>query len=608
MIIRPGKDVGSGVVYAAGRFAENNAYVVSQAGGTSAFGGLLCCPGSNYCVEATPNGAERSYLGKTPITTTKALYIKDTENGKVWSGFYNPVCAETDEYEVRFLPGQVQAYSLKDKIACTLTIAAAPGQPCELWHVRLENRCAQIRNLRIATYVEPAVTSPLELRYLNQEKTILMRRPLESVDRARNSDDLSNLVLFHACTLPAMMCPTEKSDYIGSERTASNPVALVGETNEISDAIAVKPVAGLTIDIEIPIEGEAEFGFCFGAATNADEAAEIARSLSKTEAVAGAISSSREYWDKLTSSIKVQTQDNVLDALVNTWLPYESYTACAMQHMPNPANEMTRCLPIGANAAYLFREALVNFAARLSATGNYHPDEFSRIDLSAGEMLSLAICTASYVAETGNIGVLSQTVAFKDGLVMTLREHCERVIKKCANGFVESEQDRMTLEKAIKLWSFIRPSDEFTALLEKIAGQGNTQPEEVPEEQRLPRRVRYLQSICPTLTEIESSLPLTSETPDAENMLAVYSSLIENIFGITATYEGLIINPSLPQSWFECMVIRRFRGDTYNIHIKQSATHTGKGASIIVDGEPVLGDMLPFFADGCEHEVEVTVG
>ncbi|MEN6357384.1 MAG: hypothetical protein ABFD83_09900 [Armatimonadota bacterium] len=608
MIIRPGKNVGAQIVYAAGKFAEDNAYVVSRTGGITPFGGLLCCPGSNYSIEAAPCGAEKSHLGKTLLTNAKACYIKDTEGGSFWSGFYNPVCSGTDEYEVRFSPGQVQAYCLKDKIACTLTIAVSPGQPCEVWHVRLENLSAQVRNLRFVTYVEPAAVSPLEVRYLNQDRTILMRRPLESIDRARNSSDLSNLVLFHASTLPAVMCPIEKSEFIGSERSASNPIALEVETDESEDGIAVKPVAGLSIDIEVPIEGEAEFGFCFGAAKSADEAAEIARSLSKTEAVVDAIKSSREYWYKLTSSMIVETQDKALDSLVNTWLPYETYTECAMQQTPDPANEMMRYLPIGANAAYLFRQVMISFAGRFSIAGNYHPDDFSQINLSAGEMLSLAICAASYVAETGNIGVLSQTVAFKDGLVMTLGEHCERAMRKCANGPLESVQDRKTLEQALRLWSFIRPSDEFTALLEKITDRNDEQQKELPEERSLPRRIRYLQSICPTLSDMECSLQASGEKDDAGTMRAVYSSLVENVFGITATYEGLVIKPDLPQSWFECMVVRRFRGDTYNIHIKQSATQTEKGVSMIVDGEPVLGNMLPFFADGCEHQVEVTVG
>jgi cellobiose phosphorylase len=308
----------------------------------------------------------------------------------------------------------------------------------------------------------------------------------------------------------------------------------------------------------------------------------------------------------------VETGDSALDALVNTWLPYEAYTGWIKQHVEtgalDPANEIMRYTPIGANAAYLFRQALINFAGRLSVAGTYHTDEFSQTDLSADDLLSLAICTASYVAETGNIGVLSQTVAFKDGLVMSLGEHCERAIRKCANGNLKLGQDHEALEQALRLWSFIRPNDEFTSLLEKIVSRKPLDQEELPEERSLPRRIRYLQSICPTLAQMTGPSQLNNGTADAKTMLAVYSLLVEDVFGITATYEGLSLKPNLPESWFECMVTRRFRGDTYNIHIKRSATKSKKGMSVIIDGEPVLGDMLPFFADGCEHEVEVNVG
>lgn len=612
MIIRPRRNAGMQVIYADGKFSDNDTYVINQAGGTTPLGGLLCCPGSDYSVAATPAGMEASRLGKTVLTAVKAWYIKDMESGKAWSAFYNPVCSGTDEYEIRFAPGKIQAYSLKDKIACTLTITISPGQPCEVWHVKLENHSAQDRSIRFVTCVEPAVIAPLETIYLEQEKTILMRRPLESIERVRPGDNAPNLVFFHSSTLPANTLPIEKSEFIGQDRTYADPIALDMETIETQDGIAIRPVAGLSVNIDVPIEGEAEFGFCFGAAQNADEAAEIARSFNKVDAVSDALVSSQEYWNKLTSSMKVETQDKVLDALINTWLPYEAYTGYIKQFVEtgthDPACQIMRYLPLGANAAYLFRQALVNFAGRLSVSGTYHPDEFSQIDMSTDDLLSLAICTAAYVTETGNIGILSQTVAFKDGIVMSLGEHCERAIRKCANSPLESEKAYEALEQALRLWSFIKPNDEFTALLEKVSNRQPFEPDVLPEERALPRRVKYLQSVCPTLAEINNSLQIDSSAPDTKTMLDVYSYIVEDILGITVTYEGMAIKPNLPESWFECMVTRRFRGDTYNIYIKRSATKTQKGISMIVDGEPVLGDMLPFFADGCEHEVEVNVG
>ena len=88
----------------------------------------------------------------------------------------------------------------------------------------------------------------------------------------------------------------------------------------------------------------------------------------------------------------------------------------------------------------------------------------------------------------------------------------------------------------------------------------------------------------------------------------IYSAIAEQTFGLEATIDGLILNPHLPDSWSECHITRKFRGDTYQIHIKRSTSKSKKNSSIVVDNEPVLGEMLPYFGDGKEHQVEMTVG
>ena len=138
---------------------------------------------------------------------------------------------------------------------------------------------------------------------------------------------------------------------------------------------------------------------------------------------------------------------------------------------------------------------------------------------------------------------------------------------------------------------------------------------ELPEQRTLPRRARYFQSISPAISDdcVSESVRMyagstDTEPRDAQSACCVYSALAEQTLGLTATVEGLILKPVMPQSWCECDIVRRFRGDTYNIHIRRSATGNGVQTSIVVDGEPVLGEMLPYFGDGNEHQVDVVIG
>ena len=80
------------------------------------------------------------------------------------------------------------------------------------------------------------------------------------------------------------------------------------------------------------------------------------------------------------------------------------------------------------------------------------------------------------------------------------------------------------------------------------------------------------------------------------------------ILGVKPDWAGLRIDPCIPKGWDGYGISRRFRGATYDIAVK-NPDHVCKGvASVVVDGTPIEGNVLPVFADGKVHTVEVTLG
>ena len=89
----------------------------------------------------------------------------------------------------------------------------------------------------------------------------------------------------------------------------------------------------------------------------------------------------------------------------------------------------------------------------------------------------------------------------------------------------------------------------------------------------------------------------------AWNMVAIS----QYILGLSADWEGLKVDPSIPHEWDGFTATRKFRGAEYNITVKNPA-HVCKGVkSMTVDGNAVDGNVIPAFADGV-HEVEVVMG
>ena len=80
------------------------------------------------------------------------------------------------------------------------------------------------------------------------------------------------------------------------------------------------------------------------------------------------------------------------------------------------------------------------------------------------------------------------------------------------------------------------------------------------------------------------------------------------ILGIRPQYDGLEIDPCIAADWDGFTVTRKFRGDVYDITVK-NPDHVMKGVkSVTVDGKAIEGNVLPVYGDKAPHKVEVILG
>ncbi len=87
-----------------------------------------------------------------------------------------------------------------------------------------------------------------------------------------------------------------------------------------------------------------------------------------------------------------------------------------------------------------------------------------------------------------------------------------------------------------------------------------------------------------------------------------FVAVSQYMLGIIPDYDGLKIDPSIPSEWDGFKATRQFRNATYQINVS-NPSHVSKGVkSVTVDGNAIEGNILPVFADGKEHTVEVVLG
>jgi cellobiose phosphorylase len=87
-----------------------------------------------------------------------------------------------------------------------------------------------------------------------------------------------------------------------------------------------------------------------------------------------------------------------------------------------------------------------------------------------------------------------------------------------------------------------------------------------------------------------------------------YQAVTKHILGVRPAYRGLEVDPCIPKAWDGFEVTRVCRGSTYKIRVR-NPQHVSKGVkTLVVDGKPISGHVVPFFNDGKSHEVEVLMG
>jgi len=87
-----------------------------------------------------------------------------------------------------------------------------------------------------------------------------------------------------------------------------------------------------------------------------------------------------------------------------------------------------------------------------------------------------------------------------------------------------------------------------------------------------------------------------------------FVALSQWILGIRPDWEGLRVEPCIPSSWPEFRVVRKFRGSTFHIIVRNPDGVSSGVKSLTVDGRSVEGTVIPLPETPAEVEVTVTLG
>ena len=87
-----------------------------------------------------------------------------------------------------------------------------------------------------------------------------------------------------------------------------------------------------------------------------------------------------------------------------------------------------------------------------------------------------------------------------------------------------------------------------------------------------------------------------------------FYAISQYILGIRTDFDGLLINPVIPENWDGYVVTRKFRGATYRIEVS-NPDHVSMGVKELqLNGEKLEGNLVPICDADSVNQVRVILG
>ncbi|WP_337267851.1 GH36-type glycosyl hydrolase domain-containing protein [Oryzifoliimicrobium ureilyticus] len=366
---------------------------------------------------------------------SEALYVTDLQSGVTLT----PYAALSDRSDLTFEARHGLGYSVfaseQDDVAMEVVQTVDRERPLKFQRLTLRNGGPAPRKLRIFAYAEWVLgnnrqkSAPFILSSYDEGTGTLLATN-------RYSIDYSKRVSFFGASEKASAFSASRREFIGRNGTIKAPQA-IAPAFTLSNSIEPDgdPAAVLAIDIELAPGAERQLTFFMGDTTSPEEAVGLVRAARET-AFDDVVQANRDFWAAFTGKLQIETPDQAMNNLINTWLPYQSL-GCRI---------MARTAFYQASGAYGFRDQLqdtlafvlhepslarrqiLNAASRQFKEGDVQhwwlPGSGAGVRTTiSDDVVWLGYAIHHYVSVTGDKTVLDEQLPFLVGPALTETQH-----------------------------------------------------------------------------------------------------------------------------------------------------------------------------------------
>jgi cyclic beta-1,2-glucan synthetase len=392
-----------------------------------------------------------------------AIYIRDDDIGVVWSPTPKPI-REKDAYRARHGQGYTtfehNSHAIEQRLLTFVPADSAGGLPVRLQRLRLRNNSSRRRKLTVTSYATLVLGPDPEETGMH----VVTKWDLQSQSLfARNSynPEFCECVTFATSTPTPASFTGDRAVFIGRNRSLRDPAAMEHERLTGDVGAGLDPCAAVQVVVEIEPRKTVEMTFLLGQADDEEKARALVTRFRDPANVEAAFQETHRWWDRLLSTIQVETPELSTNFLLNRWLLYQTLSCriwgrSALYQSSGAygfRDQLQDVMALVHAAPDIARDHILRAAARQFVQGDvqhwWHSDSGAGVRTRiSDDLLWLPFVTAHYVRITGDAAILDQMVPFLEAKPLeaqqteslsvpvvshtegSLLEHCRRAIAR----------------------------------------------------------------------------------------------------------------------------------------------------------------------------------
>lgn len=379
---------------------------------------------------------------------SEIIYLRDDETGEAWTIAPAPI-REDEDYIITHGKGYTVFNHNSHGIEQSTTMYVSLSENIKINRIILKNVSNIDRKLSVVYYLRPVLGVSDELTAKHLETFMDKEEVIFSIKNSANTE-FRNSTIYITSSEKINSYTGDRYEFLGPLGDLANPNGLKLEKFSNRTGIGYDPCCALEINMDISKGESKEILLLIGESTNDESGYKMIKEYRQLSNAKNELDNVIEYWKDKLSNIKIETPDEPMNILMNSWLIYQTIVARlwarAAFYQVGGAYGARDQIQDAMNSIYFFPEEcksqILNLCRHQFIEGDvqhwWHPNPFDEVNKGirsrySDDLLWLPYVVSEYINITGDYELLTEETPFIDSEVLREEENDRYEVPKVSN-------------------------------------------------------------------------------------------------------------------------------------------------------------------------------